>query len=492
MVEAQPLRASSSPTSSPFRLTVSAGAGRRSNKLNLNGTATDRSADTARTPSPEQLGLESRTNSFFGSAEIGVRDVAVASLAVRREQSSIFGAGHESATYPSLTATIDLKRALASMRDSRSVDGLRVRLGLWRAGSDLTPYVVRSIYSGVQSSDGTELDNVATAAASQTLAPEITQGAEVGGMLQLMNNRIGVDLTLYAERTSDLLIPVVRASGAVATNAGVVTNKGIEAQLSVMPISTTTGMEWEISANYSKNKNLVESISSTSAVEMGPARWGMSLQARPGYALGAIVGTALRRDRSGRLVLNNGLPVADTGSARVLGAIAPSWTGGLTNTVRYRGFELSALLDIRRGGSVFSATNMWGSYAGTLQATAFRPDSGLLIEGTDLATGNANTTNVSTEAYFHALGSITEPWVYDAGFMKLREARVSYSLPLTMVYFLRAQSARLSIVGRNLALWTKVPNIDPETALSISTFQGLELGQLPSTRSIGIQITLTP
>jgi hypothetical protein len=176
----------------------------------------------------------------------------------------------------------------------------------------------------------------------------------------------------------------------------------------------------------------------------------------------------------------------------VLGTSAPVWTGGLATTFRFRGLELSALLETRSGGSVFSATNMWGSYAGVLAETAFRPDSGLLVEGIDLATGNQNTTNVSTEAYFHALGSITEPWVYDAGFMKLREARLSYSLPLTNVYFLRSQSAKLSIVGRNLALWTKVPNIDPETALSLSTFQGLELGQLPSTRSMGIQITLTP
>jgi outer membrane receptor protein involved in Fe transport len=335
------------------------------------------------------------------------------------------------------------------------------------------------------------LDNAAAAAINASLKPEVTQGLEVGGALQLLNNRLGLDVALYSERTSDLLIPLVRASGAVVANAGAATNKGIEAQISAVPLTSADGLRWEVTASFAKNKNEVESITGSGSAPMGPSRWGVTLEARPGYPLGAIVGTALRRI-DGALALDRGLPVADSGAARVLGSVAPSWTAGLSNTLRFRGAELSALFDVRRGGKVFSATNMWGSYAGVLEATAFRPDSGLLIEGVNVATGNANTTNVSTQAYYHALGSITEPWVYDASLVKLREIRVSYSLPLTSVPFVGAQSMRLSLVGRNLALWSSVPNIDPETAMSTSTFQGFELGQLPSAKSVGIQVTLTP
>jgi hypothetical protein len=135
---------------------------------------------------------------------------------------------------------------------------------------------------------------------------------------------------------------------------------------------------------------------------------------------------------------------------------------------------------------------MWGSSSGVLDATVFRPDSGLLIVGTDAATGQPNDKHVSTQNYYHALGAVVEPWVYDASFIKLRDARVSFTLPLVMVPGLQAQSLRVSLVGRNLALWAKAPNIDPETALSLSSFQGLELGQLPSSRSLGIQVTVTP
>jgi hypothetical protein len=50
----------------------------------------------------------------------------------------------------------------------------------------------------------------------------------------------------------------------------------------------------------------------------------------------------------------------------------------------------------------------------------------------------------------------------------------------------------MAVIGRNLAMWAKAPNIDPETALSASSFQGIEMGQLPTTRSIGLQVSITP
>ena len=115
-----------------------------------------------------------------------------------------------------------------------------------------------------------------------------------------------------------------------------------------------------------------------------------------------------------------------------------------------------------------------------------------VIAGIDAATGKANTQPVSTEAYYHALRGIGEPWVYDAGFVKLRDVRLTFSLPLRSLSLLTAQSVRVSLIGRNLALWTNVPNIDPEGALSAGSLQGIEMGQLPSARSFGLQLSITP
>jgi hypothetical protein len=136
---------------------------------------------------------------------------------------------------------------------------------------------------------------------------------------------------------------------------------------------------------------------------------------------------------------------------------------------------------------------MWGNYAGILKNTAFRPDTGLLIKGIDEATGQANTVHVRAEEYYHSLYPIQEPWIYKANFVKLREARVAFQIPQHLLGRTRLQNARVSIIGRNLALWgTKVPNIDPETAFSSTNLQGIEMGQIPTARSIGFQLAVTP
>jgi hypothetical protein len=305
----------------------------------------------------------------------------------------------------------------------------------------------------------------------------------------MLHNRVGVDVTYYSEKSDNLVF----GSGTTFVHTGALTNKGIEASLSVTPLRVS-GFEWSVGANLGRNENSVDAISGAAgSIALGPTSGGVTVEARPGSPLGALVGLRFLRDASGQLVLRNGAPLADSAAGvRVLGQSLPSWTGGLSSSIRRGGFEVSVLFDTHRGGQLFSASNRAGAVSGTLAETVFRPDSGLLISGVDIATGQPNAVHVSTENYYHALGNIGERWIYDASFVKLREARVSFSLPLHFISPLRAQSVRLSVVGRNLALWADAPNIDPETVLSTATYRGAEMGQLPTAKSVGFQVSLTP
>jgi hypothetical protein len=115
-----------------------------------------------------------------------------------------------------------------------------------------------------------------------------------------------------------------------------------------------------------------------------------------------------------------------------------------------------------------------------------------VVRGIDEETGTANTTNVTSEQYFQSLYRLHEAFVYDASFLKLRELRVGYDLPQSILGRARVRSANISLVGRNLLLRSKVPNIDPETALSTGNVQGLEFATIPTARSFGFNITFTP
>jgi hypothetical protein len=85
---------------------------------------------------------------------------------------------------------------------------------------------------------------------------------------------------------------------------------------------------------------------------------------------------------------------------------------------------------------------------------------------------------------------LVEGVIYDASFVKLREARIGYTIPNRIWGKTFIRDLSISLVGRNLALWSKVPHIDPETSSTVGgdVIPGVESVALPSTRSIGINL----
>ncbi|MEO8623316.1 MAG: hypothetical protein ABI625_19725 [bacterium] len=460
-------------------LAYTVGAGRRSDDITTDVRAADKLADVA-TPQQVQWNGSSSTNTIFGSAEARVRDFISAGVSARMESSSLQSGSSASTIYPAAIATIDFAHADSTTTHVGPFQTFALRAGFSRSGNVGTSALLQRL--GVTSAT--------TAASIDALSdPEVTTSIEAGATLRASENRMGLDISVYRDLSENLLF----AFGGGYARTGSLSNKGVEATLTLVPIRVPHGLEWTVAATVGKNSNVVEELSSGGAVALAPSFGGATIEARTGRSLGVIVGQTFLRDAAGQLVLRNGHPLADsTGGSRVLGESAPSWIGGLTTSARIRAFEVSVHFDTHRGGKVFSSSNMAGAYSGVLMETSFRPDTGLLIDGVDVATGSKNAVHVSTEDYYHALGPITERWVYDASFVKLREARVSVAIPLQFIPALRVQSLRMSIIGRNLALWADAPNIDPETVLSTSTFRGAEMGQLPTAKSVGFQLSLTP
>ena len=463
-------------TTGTTRVAFSVGAGRRSDELHTTARGTDRLADGT-TPPDQSWRAEGATTFLAGAAEATIGDRASLALAVRRESSTLVS-GSAAQLYPSLLARLDLLGAGSSLRDL-GLNVLEVRAGWARSGSVGTPALLQQL-GFAQSLTATAVESL--------VAPELTSGWEAGAQVQAFSGRLAADLALYNERTENLVVP---ATGGFA-RLGEVSNKGIELQLETVPFRAAS-FEWRVGASFGRNDNLVSALGgAATAVPLGAAIAGMSVEAREGEALGALVGLGYLRDASGQLLLRNGAPLPDSiAGVRVLGSSGPSWLGGLSTGIRVLGIDLSVLFDARRGGQLFSTSNRAGAYAGVLAETAFRPDTGLLIAGVDVATGAANAVHVSTEGYYHALGAIAERWVYDASFVKLREARASFALPLHAIG-LHAQTLRVAVIGRNLALWADAPNIDPEFVLGTGPLRGMELGQLPTARAVGVQLSLTP
>jgi hypothetical protein len=221
------------------------------------------------------------------------------------------------------------------------------------------------------------------------------------------------------------------------------------------------------------------------------------VEARKGQPYGAIRGYRYLRNEAGQIYTSAGRPVSED-TLSVLGNIQPKWTGGWGNQLAFGNFSLNTLLDIRRGGNLYSVTNMFGEYAGVLESTIAGREvdwnnPGIVLDAVDIDSMKPNTRNRTAESYYHSLFGFTERYVYDAGYVKLREVRLGYNLPSSWASrIMGAQSASIALTGRNLKMWTNVPNIDPEFAYSSTNDQGIEVNMSPNPRSIGINLRIVP
>ena len=150
------------------------------------------------------------------------------------------------------------------------------------------------------------------------------------------------------------------------------------------------------------------------------------------------------------------------------------------------------------GGQNFSSGNWFGNYAGILASTLHGREvdfdkPGILVDGIDQDTGQPNTTRVISEDYYHNWFYSQEDGIFKTGFVKLREARLSWDVPSATAERLHLSALRIALVGRNLWTSTKFPNYEVENALnSGNTGQGFDMGALPTVRTFGLNLSITP
>jgi TonB-linked SusC/RagA family outer membrane protein len=460
-------------------------------------------SNAAVTPTQYQRTERRGINSAYGQVSATFNKFWTVDVTGRNDWSSTLPTTTNSYFYPSVSSSLVLTDLLPALQRG-PLGFMKLRGSIASVGNDADPYQLQSVFLGQANKFGSQPQyTLGNTIANPNLKPERTTSSEGGVEVGLFDNRLTLDATYYSRRTDDQIInlQISNTTGfnAKAINAGRVTNKGVEALLTAIPIRTARGFTWTSTVNFTTNRNKVVTLApGLSTVVLGTS-WSVNVEAREGEQYGAIVGAPFLRDSAtGQLLLSaRGTPLPDNANRRVLGNFNPDWLGGWNNEFRYKGATLSALIDVRKGGDVFSVTNMFGTYAGVLSSTVNGRendwnDPGILVPGLARATGQPNTVRASAERYYQSLYGIHEAFVYDAGFVKLREVRLGYDLPRSLLGRARVRSANVAFVGRNLLMRTNVPNIDPESALSTGNVQGLEFATLPTARSIGFNITVTP
>ncbi|HET7622327.1 MAG TPA: SusC/RagA family TonB-linked outer membrane protein [Gemmatimonadaceae bacterium] len=444
----------------------------------------------------------SRMNSLYGVARLGYRDWAFVQATGRNDWSSTLPADNRSYFYPSISGSLVFSDALGIGGSGKFLSYGKLRAGWTRVGNDADPYQLASVYASDLPFGGVPMFGAGNTIANTELKPELTNAWEAGTELRFLDNRVGLDFTYYNKATTNQILPVqVSATSGYTSqvvNAGKVVNKGVELMADVTPVRMANGFEWNIMANYGKNDNEVVALAGDADALVLRTYYGLRVEAHKGLPYGAFYGSTYVRDGQGNIVVgSNGVPLRSSDPS-YLGTYAPDWTGGLRNTFRYKGASLSFLIDTKQGGKVYSLTNSYGRKAGTLvESLRGREDSwdqgfvvpGVKVVGTDTV---PNDITVLAQIYHRQIQPLNEEYVYDASFVKLREVTVTYMLPQSVTSRLNISNATIALIGRNLWMHDNVPNIDPETAFDASNVQGLEYGQVPTAKSFGFSISVTP
>lgn len=458
---------------------------------------------------------ESEINSVYASGQFAFRNYWFVDFSARNDWSSTLSPENNSFFYPSVSTSLILTDALDIQSDVLSF--LKVR-GSWaQAGSSGNPYQLTGSYSLDQFTHGGQpMASFSSTIPDPNLKNELTTSVEFGADVRLLDNRLGLSFTYYNASTKNQILDVPLPPSAKfefrRINAGEIRNKGIELTLSGTPLKLDNGFTWESSFNLARNRNMVVSLTEGVETFLLGADRGVNVLAQPGKPFGVLVsnGFAWLKDEQGRRLIDpaTGLPLRTSGRVQVeLGNVMPDWTGGFFNSFRYKGFQLTGLIDIRQGGMLYSQSNREELIFGTTKKTLAGRDGTYVASGVVAAkgtngewtgTGQANAKQVKAQDYWNVVANdkesvVSEEMMNDASYVSMREISLGYQLPSSLLAGKFIKRAAIGLYGRNLFYFQrKTDGFSPEAAaFNVNNSSlGLESTSLPMMRNFGVNLNV--
>ena len=465
-----------------------------------------------------------RSNSVYGNASIGWRNQLYVDLSARNDWDSTI---KDAFFYPSASASWIVTESLPALKgDGSYLSFWKLRAGWAEIGSATSPYRNRAYYyAATDAFNGVAQIYKSTVYPNPDLKPESIKTWELGTEFGFLHDRLHFDLAYYHKTTTDQIlnvrIPYSSGYSSLLINAGKIENKGIELQVRGDILESKDGLNWSSTLNFSKDRSkVVELYPGLTEYGMGWT-WGIATQAIEGEKWGELVGPGF--DRVDEDDVKNGLATADqigavkvnsngllrSKSAQRIGNVTPDFMMNWRHDFNIKNWGFGFLLDLRIGGDIWSQTMAHSYTAGVANVTA---ENGIrerdIVGGVDVlknervvmqdASGKWVTNTIKTDAYSWFKADVSEYYVFDGSYLKLREAYISYNFPKELIAKTRyISNASVSLIGTNLWLmWVHSSNtmrLDPETGGVSSDSRGIgfEQAAVPSSRSFGLKLNLT-
>lgn len=442
-------------------------------------------------------------NSLYALATAAYKNYLFLDLTGRQDWNSVLATptrtGHTGFFYPSANLSFVLSEVA---KLPSQFNFAKLRFSASEVGSaQTTPYLTSYGYvtAGGAYIDGLQNPDILT---NPNLKPLSTVTYEAGINAKMFKNRVGIDLALYSSITRDQILKRVVdrsvGNGYAIINAGRVDNHGVELALNGTPVMTKN-FKWSTNIVFSSNTNKIKELADSSVVLFTGPVGGGQIVAKVGGSMGDLYGRGYVRSPDGQVVYDSKTGVAlISDDVKYLGNTIPKGKIGFSNDFTYKQFRLSVLFDAQYGGVAHSLMHYKLSEQGKLTKTLPGRYNGIIGNGVvqdpdgKYRTNDVIATNIDEYYRSHFGQDNAEGSTFRTDFIKFREARLDYTLGKKLTQKLHMQRATFGIYGRNLFIWSKWPMFDPEfgTLNGTDIVQGFEIGQFPSTRTIGCNLVV--
>jgi TonB-linked SusC/RagA family outer membrane protein len=475
-------------------------------------------------PTVTTYGSKRRLIGLFAQGDLSYKDWAFLGLSARNDWSSTLPSSDNSFFYGGVNASVIVTDAIKSLQQT-PISFLKLRAGIGQTGNDAGVYLTESkylptqialgfgnLYMPLSGVSGLTLSNTIY---SQSLKPEISTEMEFGMDLKMFNNRVGFDFAWYDKNTKNQIISAATAPESGFTgkvrNIGLINNKGLEAELFGYPIQKKD-FQWEIGVTFAKNWSKVEELWDNVTRYVYTSAYDVSYVMMTGQPVGMFqvpkikTVTDANSPHYGKTIVNaSGLPQTVANEFNTIGSSNPNFTMGLTSTFTYKTISLNVVFDYRDGGYFYSNTARMLDWNGNGTNTMFNNRQPFLIPNSvKELSGGAYAEN---DIPLMTTGGVLNYWNYSSSnkgmesnavlprdYLKLRELSVSYNLPNKVLSKTFIKDVQLSIIGKNLFMWTPKTNnfVDPDISNygnDLSSNFG-EFSAAPSVRNIGGSVKL--
>jgi len=479
-----------------------------------------------------------RRQSIFGSATIGYKEWIYLDATARNDWNSTLPVVNSSFFYPSASVSFLFTEAFNIPTNVLTFGKIRASYAKVGNGTSFNQLYNNFRYDGIF--NGIPIFDLGSTLKSSVLKPETTYTTELGTDLIFFKNRLSLDLTYYHTRSVDQIMnPRISPSTGFSQgtyNSGEIKNNGFEITFSVTPIQKKD-LKWDVKLNWAKNNSEVVSIMEDLDVyTLREVSSNLRITVEEGKPYGVLRGSRQMRDADGNLMVNATNARAIVEPDVYLGHVNPDFIGSLSSSLRVKRFDVSFMLDYKVGGKFFSRSALHGVREGNWLATLANRDDytfsysvlnegasermginfrdpnipytddrvkGSIFEGMvysfNETTGEytfvrVNNEYITPQTYWqHIAGNLMDWFIYDASFVKLREVSAGYRIPSSLFKNTPVQSARVSIVGRNLVtLFKNTPvGIDPQATSSSGNDQGIEAGFALPTAYYGFDLKIS-